>query len=680
VIGPGVGSGVASVVGSGVASVVGSGVASVVGSGVASVVGSGVASVVGSGGPAGCSGAITFGFSSVTGFLAIARGGALGRPRHDTPDAARSRAGIWRGPRGRLPRATLPAMPGPLLPDPHDPLAAARWHPEPELIAYGDEASARAALERLGEETWRTALDYLFREGVRRGAAPVTYPELRARYFAPSGGRPSFAPADPSTSGAILGEFTERLAPYLLNPYHPGTLSYFTPSVLPMSIAGEVIAQWANQGIDVWACGPAGAFVEEEVVRWLCDLVGYGRGAETGITTGPGSRPESFGVLASGGTIANLMGMMIVRDVHLPRRAEAAAAALAPAAALDPDGMEAAGLRPYPPPPRGASLEGWRVYASDQAHYSIAKALDVLGFPEGTLAVVPSDARFRLQGGPVEAQVRTDVKAGLQPLAIAAVVGSTNTGSVDATGELAEVAARHGLWLHVDAAYGGAALLSARDAARVPDLAQADSITIDPHKWFFQAYDIGGLLVRRRADLEQTFHRAPEYYRTAHHEEQPLNWYELALEGTRRWRALKLWMSWKHLGTSGFGRLVEANDDLARHLADRVAAADDFESIPAGRPDLSVVCFRHLPGGPARAAAIEAADPGALDRYTDRLATLLQHSGEGWLSTTVLRGRTYLRAGIVNFLSSPEAVDRILDLLRGLSADAAREAAVPGLD
>ncbi len=608
------------------------------------------------------------------------------------------------------------------MPDDLDPLAGARWHPEPELIAFGDEATARVALERLGEETWRTALDYLYREGVRRGVAPVTYPELRDRYFAPSGGHPSLAPEHPTPSSAILAEFRDRLAPYLLNAYHPGTLSYFTPSPLPMSIAGEVLAQWANQGIDVWACGPAGAFVEEEVVRWLCDLVGYRRGpgapGDPGRTGGPGyqrgrggpddcgsdvadghgdpggpdsagapggpgadpASPESFGVLASGGTMANIMGLMIARDVHLPRRLDVAAAGLPPTAALDPDAMAAAGLRAYPSPPRGAALEGWRVYTSDQAHFSIAKAIDFLGFPGETLAVVASDERFRLRGPAVEERIRADLAAGLRPLAISAVAGTTNTGSVDATAELAEVAARHGLWLHVDAAYGGAALLTRRDAPRVPDLARADSITIDPHKWFFQAYDIGGLLVRRRADLEQTFHRRPEYYRTAHHEEQPLNWYELALEGTRRWRALKLWMSWKHLGTAGFARLVEANDDLAAHLADRIAAADDLEAIPAGRPELSVVCFRHLPGGAARAAALEAAHPGALDRYTDRLATLLQHSGEGWLSTTVLRGRTYLRAGIVNFLSSPDAVDGVLDALRRLSPDAAREAALPAID
>jgi glutamate/tyrosine decarboxylase-like PLP-dependent enzyme len=260
---------------------------------------------------------------------------------------------------------------------------------------------------------------------------------------------------------------------------------------------------------------------------------------------------------------------------------------------------------------------------------------------------------------------------------VAAIAGSTNTGSVDPTGALADVAAAHGLWLHVDAAYGGAALLSARDAARVPDLARADSITIDPHKWFFQAYDIGGLLVRRRDDLLQTFHRAPEYYRHGHPGEEPIHWHQYSFEGTRRFRALKLWASWKHLGTAGLGRLVEMNNDLAAHLAARIAASDDLEPIPAGYPDLSVVCFRLVPGGRARAAALEASDPAVLDRYTDLLCAALVRSGEGWLSTTILRGRTCLRAGIVNYLSSPEAVDAVLATLRRLAPAAAAAAGIP---
>jgi glutamate/tyrosine decarboxylase-like PLP-dependent enzyme len=535
-----------------------------------------------------------------------------------------------------------------------DPLAPFRWHPEPELVGFGDEATSRAALERLGADTWQTALDYLYREGVRRGAGPESYAELREAFFGPSG-RPAPAPAGPTPASELLGEFRRRLAPHLLNPYHPGTLSYFTPPPLVMSIAGEVLAQWTNQGIDIWPSGLVGALVEEEVNRWLCDLAGYG--------------PDAFGVLASGGTMANVMALTIVRDVHLARLLEAEREGLPPAAALRPSELP----RAYPPPARGRALEGAAVYASEQAHYSVAKALDFLGFPPGTLRLVAADGRFRLRGAAVETVLEADLAAGLRPLAIVATTGTTNTGSVDATGELAEVAARHGLWLHVDAAYGGAALLSPREAPRVPALGRADSITIDPHKWFFQAYDIGGLLVRRHDDLRQAFHREPEYYRTARPGEEPLHWYQYSFEGTRRWRALKLWLSWKHLGTDGLGRLVEMNVDLARHLARRCAEADDLEALPP-EPDLSVVCLRHLPGGAERVGSLE---PAALDRYTDALCAALDASGEGWLSTTILAGGTWLRAGIVNYLATPESIDRVLATIRRLSPGVAASVGLP---
>ncbi len=544
-----------------------------------------------------------------------------------------------------------------------DPLAAFRWHPEPELLGVGSPESSRAALERLGALAWQTSLDYLYDEGVRRGVGPESYQELRAGYFAPSGGRPAPAPDRPTPAAAILGEFARRLAPHQLNAYHPGVLSYFTPPPLVMSIVGELLCQWVNQGLDIYGAGPAGAFVEEEVNRWLCDLVGFG--------------PESWGVLTSGGTMANVMGLTVVRDIHLARLLATESAGLPATDALEPERLRAAGVPPYPAPPRAGALEGVRVYASDQAHFSVAKALDFLGFPGETLRVVPSDARFRLRGAPVAAAVADDLAAGLRPLAIAAVAGSTNTGAVDATGELADVAAAHGLWLHVDAAYGGAALLSRRDGARVPDLARADSITIDPHKWFFQAYDIGGLLVRRHDDLYQTYHREPEYYRHAEPGEAPIHWYAYSFEGTRRFRALKLWASWKHLGTEGLGRLVEMNVDLANHLFARISASDDLEGIPDAPPDLSVVCFRHLPGGRDRAAAIEASDPAALDRYTDLLCGALNRSGVGWLSTTILRGRAWLRAGIVNYLATPESVDAILAEIRRLAGQVAAEAGLP---
>jgi glutamate/tyrosine decarboxylase-like PLP-dependent enzyme len=373
-------------------------------------------------------------------------------------------------------------------------------------------------------------------------------------------------------------------------------------------------------------------------VRWLCDLVGYG--------------PESFGLLTSGGVMANFMGMALARDLHLGR------------------------LRGLDGPPRGKYLEGARVYTSDQTHFSIARALDELGFPRETLVILPSDDDFHLRGGPVAEAIAADRANGLTPLAIACVAGSTNTGSVDAIGELADVATADGLWLHADAAYGGGARLSERDRDRVPDLDRADSVTVDPHKWFFQAYDIGGLLVRNGRSLAAVFGgRAPEYYRggetegsdgsagaekqqDAHddHGDQ-LNFYKLSFEGTRRWRALKLWMTWKHLGTTGFGRLIEANDDLAAYLAASCAEADDFEALPAV-PELSVVCFRHTPTG------LTGAD---LDAQQDRLQAALEASGDGWLTTTRLRGATWLRAGIVNYLSTESDIDRLLATLRRLA-------------
>ena len=509
------------------------------------------------------------------------------------------------------------------------------WHPEPELIGFRDAGASRPAAERLGAETWRTALDYLYGPAMARAMGdPGTYDDVRRAFFRNGGPQP--APPAPTPSAEVLDEFRTRLAASQLSAQHPRDFGYFTPPPLLMSIAAELLAQFTNQGIDVWHAGPTGAFVEEEVIRWLADLVGYGS--------------DASGLLTSGGVMANFMAMAIARDIHL------------------------AALCGLDRPPRGAQLEGVRVYASDQAHFSIARALDELGFPPETLAIVPADDAFHLPAATVAEAVARDRAAGLVPLAIAAVAGSTNTGSVDPVGELGEVAEREGLWLHVDAAYGGAARLSERDRSRVPDLERADSVTVDPHKWFFQAYDIGGLVVRDGSGLERTFgRRPPEYYRGGegpapapestpddHDDPGQLNYYKLGFEGTRRWRALKLWMSWKHLGTSGFGRLVESTNDLAAHLARRCAEADDFEALPA-IPELSVVCFRHLDGS----------DGHALDAHQDHLQAALERSGDGWLTTTRLRGSTWLRAGIVNYLATEADIDRLLDDLRRFAAHGA---------
>lgn len=488
------------------------------------------------------------------------------------------------------------------------------WHPEPALIDLRRE-EARGELTRLGDEAWGLALDYALEEAFRRTVGPDDYPALRSRMF-PSG-RPEPPPSSPSPIDDVLAEVQTRIVPHLYNSQHPRSFSYFTPPPLPSSIAGELLAQWFHQGVDVFHAGPGAALIEEEVTGWLRRVVGFDEGG--------------WGVLTSGGVMANIMALAVARDRHLTRLIGA--------------------------PARAGGLDGCRVYVSDQAHFSIGRGLELLGFPPECLVVVESDEAFRLEAGAVAARVRRDRAAGLVPFCIAAVAGSTNTGSVDDVAGLARVARDDDLWLHVDAAYGGAARLSERDAARVPALELADSVTLDPHKWLAQAYDLGALLVRRREDLHATFHRSPEYYRSAGEDAAPLNWLEYSMEGTRRFRALKLWMSWKHLGSLGFARLVEATNDLASELAELIESSDDFEAVPR-RPALSVVCFRHLRPG------LSAED---LDAHQDALQRALERSGEAWVSTTKLRGRTFLRAGVMNYLSSSEDVAALLEILRRLA-------------
>jgi aromatic-L-amino-acid decarboxylase len=292
------------------------------------------------------------------------------------------------------------------------------------------------------------------RPAMRPCAGSSTAARPTARQLPARPRRPASRPPRPPCSQ----EFATRLAPHNLNAYHPRALSYFTPPPLLMSIVGEVLAQVLNQGVDVWHAGPSSAFVEEEVGRWLCSLVGYGPGQLRRADLGRGD------------------GQLHGHD-RGPRR---------------PPGPDAG---PVPPAPR-PELEGPGVRLGPGPLLD-RRALDELGFPTETLHVVPADEHFRLRGLAVAAAIADDRARGLHPFAICAVAGSTNTGAVDRTAELADIAEREGLWLHVDAAYGGAARLSVRDAGRVADLERADSITIDPHKWFFQAYDIGALVVRR---------------------------------------------------------------------------------------------------------------------------------------------------------------------------------------
>ena len=367
---------------------------------------------------------------------------------------------------------------------------------------------------------------------VRPGGAPgdgrpVAVRGSAASFFGASGG-PSRPRPRPARSPTILAEFRDRLAGGQMNAQHPRQFGYFTPPPLPVSMMGELLAQMTNQGVDVWHAGPLATFVEEEVVRWLCDLIGYGS--------------RSFGLLTSGGVMANFMGMTLARDIHLGRLLGAGRA------------------------PRGAMLDGVRVYTSDQTHFSIARALDLLGFPPETLVVIPSDERFRLHGAPV-ADGRRPRPRRRAPSRSRSRRSSARPTRARSTSSASWPTSprREDLWLHVDAAYGGGgAAVGARSRPGARPRARGFG-----HRRSAQVV-LPGLRHRRPAGPRrgapgQVFGgRAPEYYRggetpaagtadAADHDDHgdQLNFYKLSFEGTRRWRALKLWMSWKHLGTEG---------------------------------------------------------------------------------------------------------------------------------
>ncbi len=192
-----------------------------------------------------------------------------------------------------------------------DPLDDFAWHPDPELVWYVDPARSRESVEALGAAAWEVALDWLYDEGFRRPTGPMGYAELRRLWYgmpadAPASSvGPGPAPSDPVPASAVLDEFRARLSEHQLSSVHRLSWSYFTPPPLLLSVVGELLAQVIDQGVDVWRAAPTGAFVEEETVRWLCDLVGYG--------------PDGFGVLTSGGVMANIMAMTVARDIHLGR-------------------------------------------------------------------------------------------------------------------------------------------------------------------------------------------------------------------------------------------------------------------------------------------------------------------------------------------------------------------------
>jgi aromatic-L-amino-acid decarboxylase len=476
----------------------------------------------------------------------------------------------------------------------------------------------RRSVARLGRLVLDETLAHVFGEGARRTFSGARVAELERLFDRP-------IPETGRGAAGLVRDLRRTFFRHSMQMSHPRMFGLLSPSPLPLAALAELPAAFLNQSLDAWKASPAATQIELRLVRWLNDLIGYG--------------PRAFGVLTSGGGIANLIAMKMARDRALG------------------DGTRRGGLR--------AAAQRLRVYASDQAHFSIERALDVLGLGERALVRVTTDASHKLAPDALSEALEADRRRGLRPMAVVATAGTTNAGVVDPLGPLGRLARQAGAHYHIDAAYGGALLLSERHRGLLRGIERADSVTVDPHKWLFQPFSLGGLFVRDRGALGGSFRTDPGYLRKSlDPEPDRVDFYHYSLEGSRPFRGLKLWLSLMALGRAGLGALVNRTLEVTHHLARAVAAQACFEAC--GAPvELASVCFRYLPrwarGGLARR---DASDRARVNGVQLQLQQEVERRGFAWFPAIVLRGEVYLRLGISNYRTSERDVDDTLAHIR----------------
>jgi aromatic-L-amino-acid/L-tryptophan decarboxylase len=400
----------------------------------------------------------------------------------------------------------------------------------------------------------------------------------------------------------------------------PRFFGYVASPSTPIGAYAELITGALNANITCWRSGPAGTELEQLVVRWLGSLIEYDRDAK--------------GLLTSGGSMANMIALLVASRRKL--------------------GAE-------------ASFKGlWNggspliVYASEEVHMSIPKAADILGLGRDHVRTIACDQRQRMRVDSLREQIENDLREGLRPCCVVASAGTVNTGVVDPLEQIAAVAREFDLWFHVDGAYGAPGVLDRRKKQLFRGLEQADSVSLDPHKWLYVPVDAGCLLYRDPLPVKAAFNTEDADYIKVHghSDDEAFAFWDYGVELSRRFRALKVWLT---LGYYGARRIAEAisNDiALAAYLGELVSAADDFELLAP--VELSICCFRYVQPG---------INEEELNRLNERIMGRVQTSGRAYLSNATVGGRFALRACITNFRTTKSDIEETLETVR----DAARQ-------
>ena len=430
-------------------------------------------------------------------------------------------------------------------------------------------------------------------------------------------GIPATPPAAGEDFAEVLADVDRVVMPGVTHWNHPGFYAYFAISGSGPGILGEMMAAALNVNGMLWRSSPSVTEVEERALDWLRQMLGL---------------PDGFrGTIQDTASISTLVAIAAARE--------------AAGVAVREEGMA------------GRDLPRMRVYASEQVHSSIDKACITLGLGMQGLRKIPTDAEYRMDPAALAAAIAEDRAAGMLPFCVVATAGTTSTSSIDPVAAVAEVCAREGVWLHVDAAYGGA-------AAAVPELRwvlegaeRADSLVVNPHKWLFTPIDISVLYLRDPGVARRAFSLVPDYLVTPEGE-SVTNLMDYGPALGKRFRALKLWFVLRYFGVEGVVARIREHVRLARELAGWIDAEPFWERM-APAP-LSLVVFRHRPAGLSE---------DEVDAHNERIMAAVNASGRMFISHTKLQGRVALRFAIGNIRTTHEHVRAAWELLRRAAAD-----------
>ena len=380
------------------------------------------------------------------------------------------------------------------------------------------------------------------------------------------------------------------------NPNHPGSMGYVLTSSMPLPALVEALVAAVKLRPTTWKNQPASCHIETTVIRWLGEMVGFSS--------------HAAGYMTTGGSWANLAAVAVarVRKAGWDIRSEGALG--------------------------GPQLVA---YASEHTHSCVQRSCELLGIGSKWLRKIGLDSRFRLRPDLLSEAIEADIAAGLRPFLVVGNAGTVETGAIDPLSEIFAIARSHGLWFHVDGAYGAFAALSESIRPQLYGIGLADSLTVDPHKWLNTPFEAGCILFRDWDDLRATFSLVPTYLAGAMGTEH--NQYEYGFELSRTDRALKVWLALRQHGVRQFAALVSGHIALAGYLAELVRASDDFELVL--EPELSICWFRFVPEGLPW-------DPQYLDGLNFDIEMALMRDGRGLVSGTVLDGRRVLRACVAS--------------------------------